>query len=175
VKRSDIKELPEYFEYFVKLVEDVELSEAFEKSLKQIDDLDIQQLKRIGLKSYKDGKWSINKIIQHLIDWERIWCYRTVIFARKEGTIPEGHEQEIMADNSNADELPIEQLIDELRVVRLSTKAMFDSYNSQIMVTNCKFYKYEMSVLAMGFSIIGHQVHHFDIIKERYLPLDKQN
>ncbi|MCB9207634.1 MAG: DinB family protein [Ignavibacteriales bacterium] len=175
MKRSDIKEFPEYFENFIKMVDDIELSAAFDKSLKQIDDLDIQQLKRIGLKSYADGKWSVNKIIQHLIDWERIWCYRTVIFARKEGTIPEGHEQEIMADNSNADELSIEQLIDELRIVRLSTKAMFDSYNRQILESNCKFYKYEMSVLAMGFNIIGHQLHHFDIIKERYIPLDNQN
>ncbi len=80
-----------------------------------------------------------------------------------------------MANNSNADELSIEQLITELRVVRLATKAMFDSYNRQLFETNCKFYKYEMSVLAMGFSIIGHQLHHFNIIKERYFPLDNQN
>ena len=175
MKRSDIKEFPEYFEYYIKLVEDIELADAFDKSLQQIDDLDIAQLKRIGLKVYADGKWSVNKIIQHLIDWERIWCYRTLVFARNEGTVPEGLKQEIMADNSNADELSIEQIVDELRAVRLSTKAMFDSYNQQILETNCKFYKYEMSVLAMGFNIIGHQLHHFDIIKERYLPLDNQN
>ena len=175
MKRSDIKEFPEYFEYYIKLVDDIELADAFDKSLKQIDDLDIAQLKRIGLKVYSDGKWSVNKIIQHLIDWERIWCYRTLVFARNEGTVPEGLEQEIMADNSNADELPIEQLISELRVVRLATKAMFASYNLQILKTNCKFYKYEMSVLAMGFNIIGHQLHHLNVIKERYFPLDDQN
>lgn len=175
MKRSEIKVVPEYFEYFIKLVDDIELADAFDKSLKQIDELDIQKLKRIGLKVYADGKWSINKIIQHLTDWERIWCYRTLIFARNEGTIPEGHDQEIMADNSNADELSIEQLIAELRVVRLATKAMFNTYNRQLLETNCKFYKYEMSVLAMGFSIIGHQIHHFNIINERYFPLDNQN
>ena len=175
MKRSDIKEAPEYFEYFIKLVDDIELADAFDKSLKQIDELDIQKIKRIGHKVYAEGKWSINKIIQHLTDWERIWCYRTLIFARNEGTVPEGHDQEIMADNSNADELSIEQLIAELRVVRLAAKAMFDSYNPQLLEINCKFYKYEMSVLAMGFSIIGHQLHHFDIIKKRYFPLDNQN
>jgi len=173
MKRSDIKEFPEYFEYYIKLVEDVELPEAFNKSLKQIDDLNIAQLKRISLKVYAEGKWSVNKIIQHLTDWERIWCYRTLVFARKEGTVPEGLEQEIMAEHSNADELSIEQLIGELRAVRFATKAMFDTFNRQILETNCKFYKYEMSVLAMGFNIIGHQLHHFNIIKERYFPLDK--
>ena len=134
---------------------------------------DIKQLKRIGLKVYADEKWSINKIVQHLTDWERIWCYRTLLFARNEGTIPDGLEEKIMADNSNADELPIEQLIDELRSVRFATKAMFDTFNHQILATNCKAYNYEMPVFAMGFNIIGHQVHHFNIIKERYFPLDK--
>ena len=173
MKRSDIKDAPEYFEYYIKLVDDIELADAFDKSLKQIDDIDVAQLKRIGLKTYAEGKWSVNKIIQHLTDWERIWCYRTVVFARNEGTVPEGLEQDIMADNSNADELPIEQLIGELRAVRLATKAMFDTFNRRILNTNCKFYKYEMSVLAMGFTIIGHQLHHFNVIEERYLPQKK--
>lgn len=173
MKKSDIKELPEYFERYVNLVDDIELSEAFDKSLKQIDDLDIAKLNRIGLKVYEDGKWSVNKIIQHLTDWERIWCYRAILFARREGTIPEGHEEGILAANSNADELSIEKIIAELRAVRVATKALFDSFNQQILETNCKFYEYEMSILAMGFVIISHQIHHFKIIEERYFPLGK--
>ncbi|MEZ5428472.1 MAG: DinB family protein [Pyrinomonadaceae bacterium] len=173
MKRSDIKEIPEYFDYYINLVDDIELSEAFDKSLKQIDGLDIGKLKRIGLKVYADGKWSVHRIIQHLTDWERIWCYRTVLFARREGTVPRGLDQEKMGENSNADELPIELLIAELRAVRIATKAMFDTFNQQIFETNCNFYKYEMSVFAMGYTIIGHQLHHFGVIEERYFPLDK--
>lgn len=172
MKRSDIQKLPEYFDYYINLNADIELAEAFDKSLDQIDAIAIEQLKRIGLKTYLEGKWSVNKIIQHLTDWERIWCYRTLVFARKEGTFPVGNDEQAMAKNANADELPIEQLIGELRAVRMATKAMFATYNHQILQTNCKFYNYEMSVLAMGFNIIGHQLHHFKIIEERYLPLD---
>lgn len=173
MKKSDIKELPEYFDYYINLVDDIELADAFDKSLQQIDNLDITKLKRIGSKVYADGKWSVNKVIQHFTDWERIWCYRTLVFARREGTVPEGLDEQVMAENLNGDELPIEQIIAELRAVRLATKAMFDAFNRQILETNCKFYKYEMSVLAMGFNIIGHQLHHFNIIEERYFPLDK--
>lgn len=173
MKRSDIKEIPEDFAYYIDLIEDIELAEAFEKSLKQIDDMDIGQLKRIGLKVYADGKWSVNKVIQHLTDWERIWCYRALVFARKEGTVPEGLEEEVMAAHSNADELPIEQIMAELRAVRIATKAMFDTFSNDILLTNCKFYQYQMPVLAIGFTIIAHQRHHFNIIKERYLPLDQ--
>ena len=173
MKRSDIKELPEYFDYYINLNDDIELVLALDKSLQQIDDLDIAKLNRIGLKVYADGKWSVNKVIQHITDWERIFCYRTILFARREGSVPEGHDEEIMAANSNADELSIEQIIAELRAVRVATKAMFEIFNREILETNCKFYNYEMSVLAMGFNAIGHQIHHFGIIEERYFPLDK--
>lgn len=172
MKKSDIKRLPEYFDYYINLNEDIELTEAFNKSLKQIDELDINKLKRIGLKVYADGKWTINKIIQHLIDWERIWCYRTLIAVRSEGTNPTGLDHNIMADNSNADELTDEQLLAELRAVRLATKAMFDTFNDRILLSNCKFNNNQMSVLAMGFNLLGHQIHHFKIINERYFPLD---
>lgn len=171
MKRSDIKEFPEYYDYYINLNKDIELDEAFDRSLRQIDDLDIEELKRIGLRAYAEGKWSVHKIIQHLTDWERIWCYRTLLFARREGTIPGGLDDVIMADNCNADKLSIEQLLAELRAVRLASKAMFESFNREILETNCKFYAYQMSVLAMGFNIIGHQLHHFDIIQERYAPL----
>lgn len=173
MRKSAIKELPPYFDYYINLNEDISLDEAFEKSLQQIDTLNLQQLSRIGLRVYAENKWTIHQIIQHLIDWERIWCYRTIVCVRKEGTIPEGLEQDIMVSNSNANELSIEQLLSELRVVRVATRAMFASFNPEILETNCKFYNYQMSALAIGFSIIGHQIHHFNVINERYMPLLK--
>lgn len=59
IKKSDITELPEYFDYYINLNDDVELSEAFDRSINQIDKIDIEQLKRIGLKIYAEGKWSV--------------------------------------------------------------------------------------------------------------------
>lgn len=171
MKRSDIKELPEYFDYYINLNEDISLEEAFNESIEQIDEIDINHLKRVGLQVYSPGKWTIHKILQHLIDWERIWCYRAIVSVRKEGSIPEGLEQDIMAENSNADTRSIEQLIAELRAVRLATKLLFSSFSNEILSLNCRFYNYQMSTLAIAFSIIGHQIHHFRVIKEKYLDL----
>ncbi|MBS1573055.1 MAG: DinB family protein, partial [Bacteroidetes bacterium] len=49
---------------------------------------------------------------------------------------------------------------------------MFDTFNDRILLSNCKFNNNQMSVLAMGFNLLGHQIHHFKIINERYFPLD---
>lgn len=164
--------MPDYFDRYIDLNEDIELNVAFDNSIIQIDHLDIIQLKRIGTKTYAEGKWSINKIIQHLTDWERIWCYRTILAVRNEGTIPSGHDHVIMANNANADEITIEQLIAELRLVRLATIAIFKTFNNDLLMSNCKFFNNQMSFLAMGFNIIGHQLHHFNVIRAKYLQLD---
>ncbi|MEM8898304.1 MAG: DinB family protein, partial [Bacteroidota bacterium] len=140
--KSEIKENPAFLEYVYQLNEGNELKKALEFSLKGIDDIDIDQFKRIGLKTYAEGKWTIHKIIQHLIDWERIWCFRAIIFARGEGSIPVAHDQEIMGVNSNANELPIEQLINELQIVRQSSIMMFNSFNKEILETSCRFFEY---------------------------------
>ena len=171
MEKSETKENPEFLEYVYKLNEGMELTEALELSLKNIDDLDIAQLNKVGLKTYAKDKWTIHKILQHLIDWERIWCFRAIIFARAEGHIPDGHDQEIMADNSNADERSIEHLVNELRIVRQSTIMMFESFNKEILETNCVFFEYQMPLSTIGPTITTHQIHHFSIIEEKYIPL----
>ena len=174
MEESNSEQQPDFLQEVYELNEGRDLFKALELSFKAIDDLDIEQLKRIGLKTYKEGKWSVHKILQHLIDWERIWRYRAILFARKEGTIPDAHDQEIMGTHSNADDLPIEHLIQELRVVRQSTILMFESFNEDILSMTCKFFEYEMPLSAIGFSITAHQIHHFNIINERYIPLDTE-
>lgn len=169
--KSEVNDNPGFLEEVYELNAGTELTEALKLSLKAINDLDIGQLNSIGLKTYEKDKWTVHKIIQHLIDWERIWCFRAIIFARGEGTIPEAHDQEIMGKNSNADELSIEQLVNELRIVRQSTIMMFESFNENILETNCKFFEYEMPLSTIGLTITAHQIHHFNIIEERYIPL----
>lgn len=172
-KSSEIKENPAFLEYVYELNKGNSLPEALELSLTAIREIDIAQFKRIGLTTYAEGKWSIHKILQHLIDWERIWCFRTIIFARGEGTIPVAHDQEIMGANANADELSIEQLVEELQIVRQSTIMMFNSFSKEILEKNCRFFEYQMPLFAIGLTIAAHQIHHFKVIEERYVPLDR--
>lgn len=164
---------PEFLKYVYELTEGMDLMQSLRQSQADIDALDIAQLKRIGLKTYKEGKWTIPTILQHFTDWERIWCFRAIMFARAEGTIPVAHDQEIMGANSNANELSIDHLIEELRAVRQSTIMMFKSFNQEILDRTCTFFEYEMSITEIGLTIAAHQTHHFNVIRERYLPLDQ--
>ncbi len=172
MKKSEQKKNPDFLEYVYKLTEGTDYTEALNLSLAAIDDIDIAQLERIGLKTYEKDKWTIPIILQHLIDWERIWCFRAIIFARAEGTVPVAHDQEIMSANANANELSIKQLINELKVVRQSSILLFESFNKKILNTNCEFFEYEMPLHSIGLTIAAHQIHHLNILEERYFQLD---
>lgn len=167
--------MPEYFERYINLVNDVELSQAFDHSVRQLETLDKNLLEKLEGKRYAPGKWTVKETLQHVIDWERILSFRTLVFARKEGSIPQNVDGDMLAANMNADRRTIDSLIDELRIARLSTRAMFESFEDQMMLNLGTCWKYEISVLAMGFNIIGHQIHHLKIIEEKYLPLLKNS
>jgi hypothetical protein len=171
MKKSDINPMPEYFERYINLVGDIELSEAFDESLKQIEGLDLDKLKKINGKIYAPDKWTVNTIIQHIIDFERILSYRALVFARRAGITPQSIDEQLLADNSNADRRNVTEVVEDLRIARLATAAMFESFDEEMLKTNGIIWKYEMPVLAMGFNIIGHQLHHFKVIEDKYFPL----
>jgi hypothetical protein len=93
-----------------------------------------------------------------------------MLFARREGSVPQSFDQDRLAENMCAEKRSIDSLIDELKAVRASSKAMFDSFDEKMLLSKGTNWKYEISVLAMGFTLLGHQIHHFKIIEENYYP-----
>jgi hypothetical protein len=98
-------------------------------------------------------------------------CYRALTFARRDETIPAGFDQELFGANANASRRTIHDLLDELVSVRRATKALFDSFDDDMLRSKGISWKYEVSVLDVGFMMIGHQIHHLNVIAERYSTL----
>ena len=100
--------------------------------------------------------------------------YRTLRFARRDGVIPQGYDQDLFAANANAGHRALGEILDEFKLLHQATRLMFRSFsNETIQVTGICWNK-EMSVLSMGFLITGHFIHHIKAIKEKYLPLLSQ-
>src|SRR6478736_4763801 len=102
MKRSDIKSMPEYFDRYINQVDDIELDAAFQKNLNTMSGLDMVALESLGDKTYEDGKWSVKDVFQHILDTERVFAYRTLRFARRDGVTPQGYDQDVFAVNANA-------------------------------------------------------------------------
>lgn len=163
--------MPEYFDRYINLVEDVELNEAIDQSLVQLNAFDLERLKKLDHQIYDEGKWTAKTILQHIIDFERILTYRTLLFARREGNPVPGVEEDVLGANCRAERRSYEDLVAELKAVRQATKLLFESFDEEMLHATGINWKFEVSVLAMGFTIVGHQLHHMKIIEERYFPL----
>ena len=171
MKRSDIKNMPAYFDKYINQVDDIELDTAFQNNLNTMSGLDMKSLESLKDKVYAPGKWTIKDIFQHMIDTERVFAYRTLRFARRDGITPQGYDQDVFAANANTQQRSLKDLIEEMKLVHQSSCLLFRSFDKATLQATGICWNQETSVLAMGFIITGHFIHHRKIITEKYLPL----
>ena len=72
MKKSDIQPMPDFFDRYINLVDDITITEALEKYTSFATPGDLEKFNQLGEKVYAPGKWTIKSILQHLIDAERI-------------------------------------------------------------------------------------------------------
>lgn len=119
--------------------------------------------------AYAEGKWTVKDILLHVIDTERVFAYRAMRIARQDKTPMVGFEQDDYVANGYAAARTLNSLLEEYKAVRLATIALFRSFNSNTLQQIGEASGSPFSVRAIGYIITGHENHHNQIIKERYL------
>jgi uncharacterized damage-inducible protein DinB len=118
---------------------------------------------------YQPGKWSIKEMLVHMADTERIFAYRALRFARKDRTELPGFDENAYAEVSKADARPITSILAEYAAVRQATIELFKTFDEEMLAEAGIASGKKVSVRALGFAILGHEIHHLNIIKQRYL------
>ena len=162
----------EYFEYYkqyIDLVGDTPLIKALERGLMTTKEFfeSIPETKQ--LYQYDDGKWTPKEILLHLIDTERVFCYRALYFARAEGSNVEGFNENIFGANCEANSRTLDDLLKEFFTVRTASICLFESFSEVVLKRGGMANNNVLSVRAAGFIICGHEIHHKKVIQERYL------
>lgn len=118
---------------------------------------------------YAEGKWTIKEILAHIIDDERIYCYRALRFARNDRTELPGFEQDDYALYSGANGRGIADILAEFQAVRNATIAFYNGLEQAALQRAGEADGKIMSVRASAYHIAGHELHHTNIIRERYM------
>lgn len=118
---------------------------------------------------YAPGKWSVNEVIGHLIDSERIFAARALRFARNDSTPLPGFEQDDYVRNSSFDAFPVAELASEFDSVRRATVFFFKHLEEPAWMRRGIANNAEVSVRALAYIIAGHELHHREILRSRYL------
>lgn len=172
MKKSAIISMPDYFDRYINLTDDVDFIQALTIGLEELENIPLAQWKALGDRVYAPGKWTLKDILQHCIDTERIFNYRALAFARGDKQVMLLFEEDDYAKEANTTHRSLEEIIEEAIIVRKSSIALFSSFTEeQLQRTGSGMNGLSYSVLSLGFMIPGHQRWHFKVIDERYLSL----
>lgn len=165
----DLNRIPPFYHGYVKLVKESDLPSALEQHQHNLLNLLRSLPDDKWDYSYAPGKWTIKDLVQHLIDGERIFAYRALRFARKDSTPLPGFDENLYASTANAGKRSKEDLLSELEVVQKSSALLFGSFNEEQLESSGLANNNSIYVAGIGFAIVGHTLHHMNVIKERYL------
>lgn len=168
VSRPEKSEYAEYYEKYVSLVNGDILS-VLKQNKTETQNILTKISEEKSLFRYAEGKWSIKELLGHIIDTERIFAYRALRFARNDQTPIEGFDQDPYIENANFDNCKFTDLIAEFALIREANILMFQNLPENAWMRFGIASDNPVSVRALAFMLAGHEQHHINILKERYL------
>lgn len=167
--RPDLSSTPPFYHNYINLVPGDDLMTAFKNETPAFT-LFLESIPS-GKHDfrYAEGKWTIRDLLQHIIDAERIFAYRALRFARKDTTPLQGFDENLYGETSKAFKRDWEELLEEFKTVRKSSELLFGSFDEEQLNAIGVSSNKSISVLAIGYIVVGHAIHHKKIVSERYL------
>jgi len=81
---------------------------------------------------WSEGEWTRKEILIHILDTERIFCYRALRFARNDATELSRFDMDAYVPNSGANERDVDGILEEYKAVRQATMTFFHSLEEKV-------------------------------------------
>ena len=118
---------------------------------------------------YAPGKWTVKEVIGHMLDDERIFAYRMLCIARGGSSPLESFDENVYVAGANFEDRPLGSFLEEYRLIRSSTVALLRSLTDEAWLRRGTVAGYTASVRGLAFHVAGHELHHLEILRTRYL------
>jgi uncharacterized damage-inducible protein DinB len=163
-------EYHDFYKTYIDMIPDnLELIEGYKRGLKLYEeffqDLSVDKL----YYKYAEGKWTVAEVMQHVIDTERIFMYRCFRFARHDNTPLAGFDQDIYIKPSGANNKTLDSLLEEYLITRQNSIVILKSLSEHDLSFMGNTDGKAMSARAAAFAVLGHELWHLKILKERYI------
>jgi len=158
-----------YYENYIKQIEGEDILKILNEQSKQTQDILNSFSVHKGNYKYADGKWTIKEVVGHLLDTERVFAYRALCIARGEKKSLPGFEQNDYVTEGNFNRRELFDLNYEFRLLRESNLLLFRSFTPEMLTKKGFANESSVTVLAILYIIAGHEKHHMNVLKERYM------
>lgn len=158
-----------YFSLYINKCKHEDLFKALEFSTSTVVDLFSAIPEDKHNFAYADGKWTVKEVLSHLIDTERVLCYRALCFSRKETTGLPGYDENQYVANDDVSSVAMVQLLEEYKTVRRSTIQFYNRITESGIDFEGNANGSAITARELGWTIAGHDLHHCEVLIERYL------
>lgn len=167
--RPNKGDYPDYAQKYIDLVEGEDIIGILHQTSKEMSDVINSFPQSKGDFSYAEGKWTLKQVIGHLTDTDRVFAYRALAIARREKQALPSFDQDLYVLNGNFNLRTLADMIYEYRLIRESNLLLFRSFDKSVYHYRGIAANSEVTVLGIMFMVAGHQKHHINILKEKYL------
>jgi uncharacterized damage-inducible protein DinB len=169
ILKPAISEYPTFFARYVERVPSDDLLHELEHNFKlTAATLDSLTEEQAGFR-YAPGKWSLKEVVGHMVDTERIMSYRALCIARGDVTPLPGFDENAYVSQADFSERTLQSLLQDFIIVRQATINLLGQFPAEAWSRVGVVNNNEITVRALGFIIAGHELHHRNVINERYI------
>ncbi|ANY67222.1 hypothetical protein BBD42_12660 [Paenibacillus sp. BIHB 4019] len=158
-----------YYETYIEKVPEGSINDVLLEAQQATSELLASIPEERGSFKYAEGKWSMKEVIGHINDTERVMSYRLLRISRGDSTPLPGFDQDVFVAGARFNEYTIEELAEEYRAIRQSTLKLLDKLTDEELSRRGSASDSEVTALALAYIIAGHELHHLNVLKERYL------
>lgn len=169
MSRPTETDFPIYYASYISQVNASSLQEAVTIYSKKLLDFFLSIPEEKAEFRYATGKWTIKELLQHLVDTERIMCYRVLRISRKDKTPLSSFDENSFATHSLANQRSLVDIKAEFMAVRKSTDLFIASLTDEQLAESGTASNLPITANALGFIIFGHMLHHKQVLLEKYL------
>ncbi len=158
-----------YYQSYVELVSEGDfvnlLEEGIDKTTRLVSHLSEEQ----GMFRYAAEKWTVKELLGHMADTERIMAHRLLSVVRGDAVSLPGFDEEVYVKSASFNEQSINDLLQNLQAVRSSTIHLVKSIDAESMQKSGTANNSNVTARALVVIILGHELHHCNILRDRYL------
>jgi hypothetical protein len=160
--------VPKYFDRYMELVTEDDLIQAMKNSIQELTEWSDTIDESKSNYAYEEGKWSVNDVLVHLIDTERIFQYRSLCIARGEKNNLPGYDHDEYTRAANTTSRSIASIVEEYKSVRQSSVHLFESFDEAGVRRTGNANGLDVQPILYGFLMSGHLRHHLGVLKSKY-------
>jgi len=157
-----------YYSRYISLVPEADIVATLRSQVKDTISLLRKLTEEQGNFRYAPGKWSVKEMLGHLNDSERVFGYRLLCIARNDKTSLPGFEQDDYVRFGPFAQRSLAEVIDEFAAIRQSTLCMLSQLDEAAWARTGTANNSPVSVRAIAFIMAGHELHHRNILREKY-------